>query len=346
MRIITLSLFFPLAIVSFAQHDTTYYKEYNDKLIISLYNSFARQNDIAFSQNIVKDTAGKSPFHYYADADIVSGIEFDYDIFGIAFAYKAVPPKNAFKKGKTYYTDLGLNAGGNKWRLETSYKRYEGFYDTNTPNYTPFYSDSAPYYQNPHMTTQSMKAKLIYIKKHNKFSYCSAYACSQQQTKSSFSWIFVSNLYYNRMSTDTSFVPFPIRNFYAGYSDFNGLNVIGLSVGGGFSVNVVLFHKFFGNLTWAVEPESQWRKYSYGSGSVSYRAYLKTSGDARFSFGYNGKKFFFFLSAIADHSNYNSGQIMVTNNFMSGSTTIGYRFRAKKPSFYKKFENTKVYQWL
>ena len=345
-KIIIFFVFFSLSIVVSAQQDTNYYKEYNDKLIISLYNSFARQNDISFSQKITKDTSAKSTFHYYADADVISGIEFDYDIFSLAFAYKAVPPQNAFRKGKTYYSDIGLNLSGKKWKLETSYKNYKGFYDINSSNYIPSFSDSTPYYQNHNMRTQNLKAKFIYIKNNKRFSYNAAYDCYAQQIKSAFSWIFVGNLYYNSMSADTSFIPFPIRKYYSDYSSFNGLNVIGLSAGAGFSANLVVFHKFFGNITMAIEPESQWRKYSYSSCAEPYKNYITAAADSRISFGYNGKKFFFFASFIADYSNYNSGAMTIANKLFSGATTIGYRFRITKPKFYKRFEETKIYKLL
>ncbi len=346
MRTAFLLLFFLMTNCLSAQRDTNYCTEYKEKLIISLHNSFTRQYDITFNQGIMKDSSKKSPFHYYADAEVVSGIELDYDIFSFSFNYKAVPPKDENKKGKTTYTDLGFNIGGNKWKLETSYKMYKGFYDVNTTNYTRPYYDSTPYYQNPHMTTSCAKAKFIYITRPEKFALDAAYACGARQLKTAASWIFVGNLYYDRLSTDTSFVPSPLRKYYYDYSDFNGLNAIGLSVGFGFSANLVTRHHFFANITMAVEPESQWREYHFASGLSVKRNYLSTSGDTRISFGYNAKKFFLFVSLLADYSNYNSGQVLITNKFYSGTTTIGYRFNVKKPEFYKRFEQTKIYSFL
>jgi hypothetical protein len=257
-----------------------------------------------------------------------------------------VPPQDENKKGKTIFTDLGLNIGGNKWKLESSYKMYEGFYDANTRNYTSSYNDSTPYYQNPHMSTSCAKVKFIYMTKPDKFSYDAAYSCGARQLKTALSWIIVGNFYFNRLSTDTSFVPFPIRKYYYDFSDFNGLNVTGLSIGGGFSANIVSKGGLFLNITLAVEPESQWREYHFASGYAVKRNYLTLSSDARFSIGYNAKRFFCYLSAIGDYTNYDSGQIKIANSFISGETTIGWRFRVKKPEFYKKFEQTKIYKML
>jgi hypothetical protein len=345
-KIFYVFVFFLFATRTFAQHDSTFYKEYPDKLIISLYNSFASQNNIAFSQKITKDSLGKSAFHYYADANVISGIEIDYDIFSLAFAYKVVPPQNANRKGSTYYSGLGLNLGGDKWKLETSYKSYKGFYDINTPNYIHPFTDTTPYYQNHSMTTENFKAKFIYIINTKKFSYDAAYSCDARQIKSAFTWIAISNLYYNSLRTDTSFIPYPLRSYYKGYANLNGLNVIGFSEGLGFSATLVLFHRFFGNITSALEPEAQWRRYSYASVAEPNLCYLTSSGDTRISFGYNGKRFFFFFTFIADYTNYNKKQLLITNDFYSGSSTIGYRFGVRKPGFYKKFEKTKIYLWL
>ena len=346
---INLILFFLITNNLFAQHDTTYYTEYNDKLIISLHNSFSRKYDISFNQNIMKDSISsvKAPIHYLAEGDVVSGFEIDYDMFGISFDYKAVPPDNEAKKGKTTFTDIGLNVGGSKWRLETGYKMYEGFYDANTKNYTkPFNDTTSPFYQNPNMSTKCTKAKFIYLTKPQKFSYDAAYSCGARQIKSALSWILVCNLYYNKLSTDTSFVPFPIRKYYYDFSDFNGLNVLGLSVGGGFSANLVSKRGLLLNITMALEPESQWRKYHFASGFSTRRNYLAMSGDLRASFGYNAKRFFCSVSSIGDYTNYNSGQLNISNSFISGEFTIGWRFKVKKPEFYKKFEETKIYKML
>ena len=348
MRSTLLPALFLLTNSLLAQCDTSYYAEYNDKLIVSLHNSFARRYDISFDQKLTKDSmvTKKSPFHYYAEGDVVSGIEIDYDMFGFSFDYKAVPPQDETRKGKTTYTDLGLNIGGNKWKLETSYKMYEGFYDINTKNYTTPYDSTTPYYQNPHMSTRCAKAKFIYITRPRKFSYDAAYSCGSRQIKSALSWILVGNLYYNQLNTDTSFVPVPIRQYYYNFSDFNGLNVLGLSLGGGFSANLVTKRGLFLNVTLALEPESQWRKYYFASGQSSSRNYLAVSSDLRASLGLNKKRFFFFISGIGDYTNYNSGQLKIADNFISGETTIGWRFKVKKPKFYKKFEETKIYKML
>ncbi len=344
---LSLLLFFSLFTLYLnAQCDTNYYRQYDDKFIVSLHNSFARQYDISFDQRMSKDTniTKKSPFHYYAEGDVISGIEIDYDIFGISFDYKAVPPKDVNRKGKTEYTDLGLSIGKQKWKLDLSYKMYEGFYDLNTKTYTPSFDSTSSYYQNPSMSTRCTKAKFMYITNTKRFAYDAAYSCSDRQIKTAFSWIFVGNLYSNQIRTDSSFVPYPIRSLYSNFADFNGLRVVGLSAGAGFSVNFVVFHRIFYNFTLAVEPESQWREYHFASGFTTSRNYLRTSADLRASLGYNGKKFFAFLSGIGDYSNYSSGQLMITNSFVSGSFTLGYRFTIKKPKFYKNFEKTKLYQ--
>jgi hypothetical protein len=331
---------------SFAQFDTTYYKKYDDRFIVALYQSFVRQFDISISQKMISDTTGKSALHYMADANAVSGIELDYDKLGISFGYKSVPPQNETKKGKTYYTDLGFSLGGNKWIIESSYRKYRGFYDLNTSRYDPAYNDSTPYFQNPSMTSEMFKAKFLYFTNSKKFSYKAAYTCCYRQLRCSASWTLVGNLYHYKVSADTSIIPHFVNSYYGSFSDLNKMQITGISAGGGASVNIVLFKSIFANLTFVMGWESQWRNYHHYSGDEALLNYISLSGDLRSSIGYNGKSFFIMLNSKNDITAFSSGQMDIVNKFVSGAFTLGYRFRIKKPGIFKKLEKTKVHQLL
>lgn len=344
-KIFSIIYFSLLTSQSFSQNDTTYYRKYNESLIISLYQSFARQFDIEISEKFPPDT-GKSGIHYFSDADVVSGIAIDYDKIGIAFGFRSVPPKDAKRKGNTNFFNLALNIGGNKWRLESSYRRYRGFYDANTANYSPLFNDSTPFYHDRSLLNENIKFKFLYFLNHKKFAYKSGYGSNYRQTKSAASWMLLGNLYFNRFGADSSLFPFPVRNYYSNLGDLDRLRVIGLSAGGGFSWNLIIIKRFFANLTIGVGLESQWRKYHHNNGDAEDRMYISGSGDVRSSIGYNGDKFFFFLSSMNDINNFDSGALNIRTKFISGAFQIGYRFPVKTPGFYKKIQETGVYKML
>ncbi len=342
-----LPVFLLLSVYKCAAQDTTQcYTGYMDDLIVSLYQSILRTFEVDISQKITSDTKSVSSMQYLADADIVSGIELDYDKFGIGFGYKSKPPDDIRRKGTTDYTVLGLNIGGNKWIVETSYRKYRGFYDANTVHYDSTFTDTTPYFQNRNLTNSGFKAKFLYFFNHDRFSFKSSYGCTYRQLRTKFSWIFMSNLYHYQMFSDSSFIPRQLQSFYGNYSDWNRLNSTGFSLAGGFSGNIVIFKTIFANLTFDIGPELQHRYYGHLSGSDASRTYVAYAGDFRAALGINGKRFFTMLTSSNDFTSYKSGQLEISNKYLSFAFQIGYRFRVKTPGFYKKFQETKVYSWF
>lgn len=328
------------------QWDTTYYSKYKDRFIISLFQSY-RNYGIDISQKLLRDSLGQSKIEYLAEANLVSGIEISYDKINFSVAYKSVPPANKLQKGDTKYKNFALNIGGGKWTLENSYRTYTGFYNKNTVRYDTTFKTTGIYTQAPTLSSESFKTKFLYYTNSNKFACKSGYSCTQRQLKSAFSFVLTANIYYNRINSDSSFIPLPVRKYYDHYQSIKGLNVFAFSVYGGGSVNIVLWKALFLNLTLLIGPEEQWRTYHYAEPAMSktlfYTAY---SGDFRAAFGLNFKRFFVIVSSSTDFSLYNSNAVDYTAKYIAGNFSLGYRFKVKVPKFYRKFKESKWYKKL
>jgi hypothetical protein len=337
-------LFFPLLHFSQTKWDTTKYVMYKDRLVVTLFTSW-RQFDYSFDQNFTTLDSGKSETHYLADANSVSGFQLDYDKLSLSISFKSAP-SNVAIKGNTVYKNFNFSFGGNKWILETSYRDYKGFYDLNTASYDTSFKRGNPYFQIPSMQVQQTKAKFMYFANHKNFAYKSGYSYTCRQLKSAFSWVYGGNIYQSKHSVDSSFFSPVIRKWYDREANLNRLNVVGISAGIGASWNLVLFKRFFSNLTFNLYAEPQWRTYQRTDGSVSKLCYFSSSGDARFSFGYNGRNFFIALNSFNDFVYLNSTKLNIVSKFISGSFSYGYRFKVKSPKIYDKFKATKLYQLI
>jgi hypothetical protein len=324
--------------------DTTWYKKYDDKLVIALYTSYRAYN-ISFGQSVMADSLGISKPNYRADANQVTGVELNYDKFSVSFGIKSTPP-DVKKKGKTDYTAFNFSFGGNRWILETSYRKYKGFYDLNTAKYDTTYRDTTPYFLNPQMQNRSVRAKFLYFFNHEELSYKSAYTCTYRQFKSAYSGVMVGNIYQNVLGTDTSFVSPLLRPFYGHNAYLNHIGTFGISYGGGFSGNLVLWKSVFVNLTFVLGVESQWRTYGYLDGPRKTFNYISISGDARASIGINTRDFFMTVSSLNDFYSTDGFGLKSTTKFLSGAFTIGYRFPIEDPGIVKKFRKTKLYGWM
>ncbi|HEY1038751.1 MAG TPA: DUF4421 family protein [Bacteroidia bacterium] len=324
--------------------DTNYYRKYSERFIIAGYQS-ERRYHIEFDPETSLDS-NKAKANYYASANKVTGIEVDFDKISLSVGFKSTPPENVAQKGKTTYSNFGFSFGGNKWILETSYRKFKGFYDQNTSVYDTSYTPEKPFYQNPSMVNESVKAKFFYFSNNKKFSYKSAYSCAYRQLKSSATWVLTGNIYYNSLRTDSSFAPKLVREYYGGNAYLNGMRMQGISGGGGFSVNIILWKALFFNLTGIANMELQGRKNTWIDRPQNKVTYTTMSFDLRASLGINNKNFFMTLSSLNDMNLYNSGVLNIASTFYSGSFTIGYRFRAKTPGWYKKIQATKLYNMI
>ena len=331
-KIILLFIFLIHSAMVFSQGlDTNYVVSYKNRLAVSLFQSY-RYFELYTTQNLISDTAGLSPVNYIARGNNGSGISFDYDKVSIALGWKTQNTENdTSRKGSTSTRNLAVSFNLKKTRIETYYRRYQGFYDSHTNKYGPDFSDSVPYYQNRELINQVFRIKAIhFFNKKNRFSYGAAYSNNQRQLKTAGTFILVGNLYNLKMNSSQSFItPHVPDTFYGEWNDWNYMNVTGLSVCPGYSLNLVLFKRLFGNLTiaWGLELQRREFRSIDNNPSVTDWNLNMTSGDARFSLGYNGKNFYLYSFFIGDYTTFLRKEFRMDNKLIAGGLTFGYRFR-------------------
>jgi len=325
--------------------DTNYIKNYKDKLILALWQS-ERRFDISMAQTINADS-GLSKINYVANSNQVTGVSLDFDIIGFAIGFRSVPNRDK-RTGNTDYLDLGLNFTTKGIRFENSFKRYTGFYDANTKNYTIPFNDTTPYFQNPSMNIRVVKSKVIYSINKNKFALGAAYANTKRQIKGAGSWLVVGNFYGLSMNADSSLIPNPVQPYYGIVWDgFNKMNIYAYSFGAGGTRTFVFWKNFYFNVLASIGLEKQFRHFYTYPEDVHF-SYWKTwfAADWRVALGYNNKNFFMRLTSISDINRYDAKDMQLGLTFVGGSFDIGYRFGIKPPKVYKKFQETKLYGYF
>ena len=348
-RLFLIQLFFIIvANSSYSQKvegDTNYYRKYNNKLIVSYFQSY-KNYFIDISQKLINDSLGQSKISNIAESNLVSGFEITYDKITLAIGFKS-PSSGSNLKGNTSYKNFSLNIGGNHWILENSYRSYKGFYNKNTVNYDTSFLKTGIYDQFPNLKSEAYKTKFLLFAKPEEFSFRSGYSCNYQQIKSAFSWVASANIYYNKLNSDSAFFPYQVRSYYDNHRNMNGLNVFAFSVCGGGSLNIVIWKALFANLTLIGGPEQQWRTYHYlDSYNNKTLGHLSITGDFRGSIGLNFKKWFILFNGTSDFSFYRVSQVTFNSQYKSGNFSLGFRFGVKPSKLYTKFQQSKIYNRL
>jgi Domain of unknown function (DUF4421) len=330
------------------RQDTNFVRKYPDRFIVTLSQSY-RQYDVRFLQTLIQDTMGIGAPRMIADGNAVTGISIDFDKISFSFGIRSVPPTTDVEKqkGKTKYQSYNFSFGFYRFRFESSYRHYHGFYDLKTPSYDTSFARTGIYYQNPSMDVRSIRVKTLFIFKKRKFSYNSAYFNTQRQLKTKGSFLLVSNIYDYRIKADTSLIPFPSRIYYEKYADLNYFRAQGISIGPGFSWNLVILKTLYLNLTLTSAFDFQRRIYDTYSKNYQDKFWkVGTAGDFRAALGMNGKRMFASVTYRLDVNSYLSDGIRIEPRFNAVDLNIGYRFPFKERAWVKKMKENKWYQLI
>lgn len=328
--------------------DTNYVRRYNERIAISIFQS-QRTFELNMSQTGMDDAAKKSTLQYIARSNKATGFCVAYDKISFSLAYTTPLPEDEIKKkGKTKYSDYSLAFTSYRYRLEMAYRNYKGFYEGNTANYDTAYNDSSAFYKRPELNNLVLKTRLIYFFNKRKFSYSAAYSNTYRQMRTKGSWYVYTDLFYNSLTDPTGFLPAQVEHYYEDYRKFNSMEAYGLSLGGGYSLNIVMFKSLYVNGTFGLAGQFYQQNTKTADGVINNRI-LKagiTGADLRGAIGYNGKNFFIRTTLLVDVTVFNVGKISIGSQLIGGSFAYGYRFKFRERKWVMKMKNNKLYKIL
>lgn len=350
IRYIYIFLFSIQTLLSNAQLDSNYVVSYTDRLVISSYQSY-RFFQIPINQTYFANTDSISKMDFIAQGSNSTGIGLDWDKISFSIGWRTIGYEaQEAKKGITKTKNFAFSLNAKKWRIESSYRDYKGFYDRNTPKFDTSFTETTPYFQNPELRTREFRLKGIYFRnKKNKFSYASAYANTQRQLKSAGTWIWVSNIYRSQFASPTGIINTMIADsLYSHFYDISKINMTGISISPGFSYNLVLFKRLFANLTldWGIGLQIRTISQQFTSAPFTDFKISATNAGARGSMGYNGDRFFIFIFFIGDYTIVEIDKIRFEQRLAAGGLKLGYRFKFKENKITKAIKNNKFYKML
>jgi len=328
--------------------DTNYVVRYKDRLVVSLYQS-TRNYKFDMSPIGLKDSSGADLIKYSTNSNLGTGIGFDYD--KISFSIGRSTPgteKEIRQKGKTSSFNLAFSLNGKRHRIETFYRSYMGFYDSNYGKFGYQANDTnIIHYQNPRMSVKEFRTKFFwYFNKKRRFSYAAAYSNTQRQLKSAGTFLVAANVYGLVVKSDTGLIPYPSRPFYPESPDLIRVRSIGFSFKPGFSYNLVLFKRLFANVTFLWGPELQFRKFSdTDRGDKKSAAFGFSEAEFRGSIGYNGKYLYFYYFLMSDLNRISTKTIFIDKTLIYQGGVIGYRFKFNN-KFSKWLQANKYYNMI
>lgn len=222
-------------------HDTTYYKSYNNDLHLRLYSVYKYNNLILTGNNQDQSIV------YSPNGNLNLGFGFNYRGLGvnIGINFPAINNDND-KFGETQKLDMRSYMYGRKVAIDFGLQFYHGFYisdyENSKINNTP---SNQPSEVRGDMSINTMGITAMYVHNYEKFSFRAAFAQTEVQKKTAGSWLYGPYLNFLNIKADSSLIPIHIRDRYK--LEDNIIEGFYGSVGilGGYALSVILFKRFF-----------------------------------------------------------------------------------------------------
>lgn len=262
------------------------------------------------------------------------------DVVGFTMTYRAVTlslrvkgrisPEEQDLYGSTDYSIIRLRLNANPFLFDFYHNTFSGFSDRNSREYDSSRTSRNPFVKRADINMQYSKLRVLYIFSHKKFSYRAAYRLTERQKKSKASAFISSHLYRVHTWGDSSFFNRGQERLFGRYRNLKDLKVYSFGIGPGFAATLVKKKWFFsfgiqllGDIQYNTAFDDRNRLLSEGTRGA-------LMGDASFSFGYNGDRFYAGFIAKGDRNVISLPNVDAETQFFNAEINIGFRFNAPK----------------
>ena len=226
-------------LITFPNIDTTYIYQPKQSFTLGMFSTTQQVRlKVKANFNIYSDdgslTPGATTYTPIERPNTKLGLELGYGKFVLGYGVE-LGPKKAYKKQA-----LGLNLLGKAWGLHFNYFKVSHNFRTDIEIGTP--SDEN-YWEEQSISSEPAMLKYLsldgyYVFNNRKFAYPAAYKAGLVQRKTAGSWMVTGRFMQGHL------LNFPnSTEIYQYYNLLDRFSTLQLSVGGGYSVNFVCWHK-------------------------------------------------------------------------------------------------------
>lgn len=271
-----------------------YIIDYSDQLSVKIYG-IIKSNTIA---HVNHQTEAKIEFKPNENFNIGFGLGYKWFGVDLAFNFSGVNDDDE-TFGNTKRFDIQSNIYARKFAIDVNLLKYKGYYGANPEDYRTSYDPDNPYPIRPDIRTVNFRISALYIFKHDKFSYRSAFTYNERQIKGAGSFLAGPFFSYYKMDADSTLIPMEaVANFNAEV-DFRGSEYIRYGLSGGYAHNFVIGKRVFFSLTFAIGLGPEIKKTPALNGrEADVEAKFTGQLALRTALGYNSEKFYAGLAAV------------------------------------------------
>lgn len=309
---------------AYAQHDSTYYTSYKDKLTGRFYFS-KKYTNFRFS-----DPDDDIRLRYSPNTTLNMGVGATYRsaTLNLAYGFNFLNPERG--KGDTKYLDLQGHVYGQKLVIDFFGQFYYGFYLRNRE----LRNEAGGYIIRPDIRVREYGGGVQYMTNHRRFSYRAGFLQNDWQKRSAGTWLFGWQITAGRATADSTIVPPSVRSSPS-TSDRVNLSFFQTGPSAGGAYTLVINRHFFVMASATMSLVIDVNELSNG---VNTRT---TTAGPNFSFkaftGYNSEDIAISLTFTNDSVNVSTGSEDQLFTLNTGNVRLNFVHRFDfHPAFFKK----------
>lgn len=261
------------------------------------------------------------------------GIGINYKWLGIKATLFALPTPEKENQlyGKTAQFDLQAHMYMKKLVFDAYFQNYKGYYIENPLAFRPNW-DMITYPKRKDIRSTAAGINFRYVFNNEKFSYKASFTQTERQEKSAGSWLLGASFSDIQIAGDSNLVAIPQNNYFDDTSKIKKANFVNIGISGGYIFTLKIKKYIF--ITASLNPGIAYQFGIIRTQKPEFNSKiskLSFYGQARFSAGYNGKEFYYGVSAVTE--NYTlSDQMKSSIKFTTGNLMVflGKRINHKK----------------
>lgn len=266
------------------------------------------------------------------------GFSYSWLGFGVNFTLPSTDEFNS-KYGKTQKFDFEAHYTMPRLMVDLTLKSYKGFYVSNPEDYIDNWDENDPFPQSPNLQTVSLAASFAYVFSPDRYSSNAAYSFTKAMRQSGGSWIAGGFFSINGVVSDTSIIPYVIKQNTNLQLDLKGVVFSNFGVSFGYSHLWTIYKKNFIAFTFLPGVSIQ-KVTQYSSIDESEKVYNTISPRTifRFSIGRNGDKYYSGLATYLESSSIKKLDSRLLLNSGHFEFFFGYRIDTDNWKFMKKVD--------
>ena len=302
-------------------HDTTYYENFNDLLTTRLF--FSRK----FTGFHVEFPSLDGEILKYAPnttRNLGIGVSYEWATLNLAYGFGFMNPDRG--EGDTRYLDLQAHQYLGNFNIDFYGQFYKGYYLRNDDVTEEI---GAPYVR-PDIRVNEVGLSVQYVFNHRKLSMRAAFINNAFQKKSAGSWILGADIFYGKVTADSTLIPY-IFNIEPA-QEYDQLDFVKLGPNLGYAFTLVFAKRFFfsGSLVVALNIGT----YHLMAGEFKDRqGFFSADLNIRTSLGYDNGK-------LAVSAFFVNQRVQFTSNYRNivnvGNVRVLLTYRFDAPDFLKK----------